>query len=115
MPELGYSTSHFWGIAGFLLIACNAMWPFVVAIVALLVAARKKQGFAFVALFGALLAAAGHAVRLSGVTVHSSSANIPLPLVSENYAIYFLFFHALSIGMAIFGAAYLYASVSRRI
>ena len=83
MPELGYSTSHFWDIAGLLLIACNVVWPFVVLVGALLFAARRKEGFAFVALFGAVLAAAGHAVRLSGVTVHSSAANIPLPLVSK--------------------------------
>lgn len=115
MPEFGHSTSVFWVIAGLAMLVGNFIWPFLVAALAAIVASRNKHLSSFVALGGAILALSGHTVRLSGVTVHSSAANVPIPLLTENYFVYFLFFHAIPIGMAIFSTAFIYAIIKRRI
>jgi len=115
MTKIGYSTSVFWEIAGLAMVVGNLIWPLFVGALAAIVAIRKKHLPSYIALGGASLALFGHIVRMSGVTVHSSAANIPLPLLNQNYLVYFLFFHAIPIGMAVFSAAFLYAIIKRRI
>jgi len=114
MQEINHSTSVFWSIAGLAMLVGSFCWPFLVAALATTAALRSKSRSSFFAFGGACLALLGHIVRVSGVAVKSSAANIPLPLLTENYLVYFLFFHAIPIGMALFSAAFLYAFLKHR-